>query len=177
MKRALIGLLLLTTALTTACGWQLRGALNVDGLESLHVSARNLRSDFVKELKYSLDNQGVEIVDSTTDAQYSMVVLTERSDRRVASVGSSARAAEYLLIEEVEFLVLDKTGQELLPATSLRSERSLAFDENQVIGKTDEANLIRKELRRDLVRQVTSRLQHLTTSPASAPTPAASDEG
>ena len=59
-------------------------------------------------------------------------------------------------------------------STTLTAERSLDFDENQVIGKTDEAQLIKKELRRDLVRQVASRLQRLKSAPAPVP---ASNEG
>lgn len=162
MKKRLISSFTLTALLTlSACGWHLRGSLGVDGLQSLHVSARNPRSEFITTLKRDLRGQDVVIKDNAPDAQYSVVILDERSDRRTASVGSSARTAEYLLIEEVRFLVLGKSGQVMLPDTTLSAQQAFDFDEEQVLSKANEAELIRDELRRDLVRQLIARLQHL----------------
>lgn len=168
MKRVLTAALLLTTLVTSACGWHLRGSLNVDNLQSLHVSAENLQSEFVKELKRNLSNKGVSIEANAPDAQYSLVILKESSERRTAGVGASARAAEYLLTESVQYLVLDKAGQVLLPESTVSAERSYSFDENQIISADNEAELIRKELRGDLIRQIARRLQHLTPAPTSA---------
>ncbi|WIO74574.1 LPS assembly lipoprotein LptE [Porticoccaceae bacterium LTM1] len=169
MKKILSYVLILSAVLaTTACGWHLRGQQSISGVDSVHVSSGDSGTAFAQELKYHLKRQGVELKANAPEARYSVVVLKQKSERRVASVGASARATEYLLVETVEFLVLDPAGQQLLPATTLRAERSLDFDENQVIGKNDEAALIQTELRNDLVRQLSRRLQHLNPAAAAA---------
>lgn len=169
MKKLLSYALILSAALaTTACGWHLRGHQSISGLDSIHISSRDSGNAFAQELRYHLKRQGVELKANAPEALYSVVILKQNSERRVASVGASARATEYLLVETVDFLVLDPAGQQLLPATTLRAERSLDFDENQVIGKADEAALIQTELRNDLVRQLSLRLQHLNPAAAAA---------
>lgn len=170
MKKLLSYALILSAALaTTACGWHLRGHQSISGLDSVHVSCSKPSGiEFAQELRYHLKRQGVELKANAPEAHYSVVILSRNSERRVASVGASARATEYLLVETVDFRVLDPAGQQLLPATTLRAERSLDFDENQVIGKADEAALIQTELRNDLVRQLSLRLQHLNPAAAAA---------
>ena len=66
------------------------------------------------------------------------------------------------MVEEVTVTVLDSNNEVLLPNTVLRAERSLDFDENQIIGKADELELVQQELLSDLVRQLTRRLQALS---------------
>ncbi len=170
MKKILTGSFALTALLIlSACGWHLRGGFDAGSLKNLHIDSRDLQSGFTKALKYNLKRQGVTLEDNASDAQYSVVILDEISNRRTASVGSSARTAEYLLIEEVHFLVLDNNGQVLLPDTTISAQRAFDFDEEQVVSKANEAELIRKELHQDMVRQLVTRLQHLRAVPASTP--------
>lgn len=155
------GLILTSLLAVSACGWQLRGGIGVRGLDSIHIRADNPQSAFARTLASALGNQQVTLADSAGQARYQVVVLAEDSLNRTASITSSARAAEYLLVEEVRITVLDNSGQVLVPATLLRAERSLDFDENQIIGKADEVKLVTRELLDDLVQQLLNRLQRL----------------
>ncbi|MDM3870679.1 LPS assembly lipoprotein LptE [Porticoccus sp. W117] len=165
MKKLLnyaITLILLTT---TACGWHLRGGLDASELESIYVRSAMPHSGFAKLLKNDLASQGIRIPEQAEDAQYQVVVIRENSDSRTASITSSARAAEQTVVEEITVAVLDRNGDTLLDNTVLRAERSLDFDENQIIGKADELELVQQELLSDLVRQLTRRLQALSKNP------------
>jgi LPS-assembly lipoprotein len=163
-------LLLVIAFLISACGWQLRGNMETANLQSLHVDSFNPQGVFTKELDKALHKQGVNLEKNSTNAQTNLVILDQNSERRVATVSGSARAAQYLLIESVTFTALDQNGNELIDGTTLSSERLIDFDENQVIGMQSEADTIRTELRQDLIRLIMSRLQHL---PATAGTTAA----
>ncbi|UTW44939.1 hypothetical protein KFE80_11195 [bacterium SCSIO 12696] len=163
MKKIVInGLILTGLLLTTACGWHLRGGLDAAGLESVHIRSAMPHSGFARLLKNDFNSQGITITEQPEDAQYQVVVVRESSDSRTASITSSARAAEQTVVEEVTVTVLGSNGDVLLPDTVLRAERSLDFDESQIIGKADESELVQQELLSDLVRQLTRRLLALS---------------
>ncbi|MGS2724225.1 LPS-assembly lipoprotein LptE [Porticoccus sp. GXU_MW_L64] len=154
--------LVISSLLLSSCGWQLRGGLDASELESIHVRSAMPHSGFARLLKNDLLSQGIRIPEQAEDAQYQVVVVRENSDSRTASITSSARAAEQTVVEEITVTVLAGNGDTVLPNTVLRAERSLDFDENQIIGKADELELVQQELLSDLVRQLTRRLQALS---------------
>ncbi|MCV6604598.1 MAG: hypothetical protein OIF34_04785, partial [Porticoccaceae bacterium] len=138
--------LIIASILTAGCGWHLRGGLDASGLESIYVQSAMPHSGFAKLLKNDLDSQGITIVEQADSARYQVIVIQENSDSRTASITSSARAAEQTVVEEITVTVLGSNSEVLLPNTVLRAERSLDFDENQVIGKADELELVQQEL-------------------------------
>jgi LPS-assembly lipoprotein len=88
-----------------------------------------------------------------------VMVLNERSQRRVLSVGSAGRASEYELFEEVSFALEDPQGNVLLEPQTLRMTRDLVFDDTQLLGKVGEAEVIRRQMQRDLARQIITRIK------------------
>jgi len=150
----------LSAVLLTGCGWHLRGHnAALVNVQSAHVSARNLQSDLVVELKRSLAANNIATPNSATDAQYSIVILNQHSERRVATVTASARVAEYRLTEEVDVLILDANGEPALPRTTLSAELVFEFDEDNVHAKDDEERLLKAEMRSTLIRQIVDLLR------------------
>jgi len=162
-------LLLVIAFLISACGWQLRGNMEMSNLQNLHVDSYNPHGEFTKQLDKTLRKRGVNLEKNSTDAQTNLIILDQNSERRIATVDVSVRVAQYLLIESVTFTALDKNGNELIASTTLSTERLINFDEDQVISMQSEEDTIRTELRQDLIRLIMSRLQHL---PATAGTTA-----
>ncbi|WP_461480975.1 LPS-assembly lipoprotein LptE [Porticoccus sp.] len=163
---------LLATATLAGCGWHLRGSGQVDNISSVHISAEQRYSDFYTALSRALKANQITVARNATEAEYSIVILSHRSDRRTASVSVSARVSEYQLTEEVTVMILAADGKPLLSRTTLTSERVFDFDENDVQSKEDEANLLRREMREDLIRQVLSRLDSVANRPATPVAPA-----
>jgi LPS-assembly lipoprotein len=156
---SLIAILLLTT---TACGWHLRGtAGNTVSFKRIHISAANLHSDLVRQLQRQLEASDVEVVESTTDAMYSLVIVKENSKRRTATVSASARVSERSLTEWAEFLVLNRQGGSVIPLTKVMVERVFEYDENNVLATNDEAQMLKREMRSELARQIYNRLRQL----------------
>jgi LPS-assembly lipoprotein len=155
------GLLVVIAVSISACGWHLRGSMESSSLHSLHVDSFNPNGAFTTQLDQALYKQGVTVEENATDAQTNLIILSQNSERRTATVDSTARAAQYLFTERVTFTVLDNSGNELIPSTTLSSERLIDFDENQVIGMQSEAETIRVELHRDLIHLIMSRLYRL----------------
>lgn len=159
--------------LAAGCGWHLRGASDAPGnIESLHISARNLESDLVEDLRRALVGNGITVAKNATEAKYSLVLLAENSDRRTASIGASARVAELLLTESADFLILAADGTQVLGRTTVTTERLFEYNEDNVLATDDEALLLRSEMRSELVRKILNRLRfvsHRTSSNAPAP--------
>jgi LPS-assembly lipoprotein len=86
-------------------------------------------------------------------------VVSERSENRVLSVGSTGKATEYELFDEVVFSLGDATGKVLVAAQTLRLTRDLVFDQNELLGKLSEAESIHKQMRETLARQILMRIQ------------------
>lgn len=168
--RVLTTLALLTLALG-GCGWQLRGAGMIpEDLKALHISARDPQGQLVRTLSRALHSAGVETPASAADSELSLVIVKERSLVRTASVNENARVSEQELTEDVEFMVVNRAGEQLLPLTTARVERVFEYDEDNVLATQDERELIRSEMRRDLVNQILNRLRqlgHTNDAPAS----------
>lgn len=177
MKRffclAITGLLL--TTLVTSCGWHLRGTGTVDNVSSVHISSQGRFGSFYEALSRSLQANDITVVENATDAQYNIVILDQKYSRKTASVSVTVRVSEYQLTEEVTIMILAANGQPLLQRTTLSTERFFDFDENDVQSKEDEANLLRREMQSDLIRQIISRLDAVANRSTTVPGPDATE--
>lgn len=150
---------ILMTVMITSCGWHLRGSGQaVNNISSVHISGPDKKSDFYRTLSRSLKASKVIITGSHTEAKYRIVATKLRSERRTATVSSSARVSEYQLTELVDVTIFAADGRQLMPKTTMSTERFFDFDENDVQSKNDEAELLKKEMINDLAQQVIRRL-------------------
>lgn len=163
MRTLRTALLTLAAALLLAgCGWQLRGAgLVPEGLETLHITSRDPYSPLVVELTRTLRAANVQVTESAAEAPYVLAILDQRSGVRTATVNANARVSEQELSEEVEFLIADRDGNVLLPRSTVMVERVFEYDETNVLATRDEEQLIRAEMRRDLVSQILNRFRQI----------------
>jgi LPS-assembly lipoprotein len=154
--------LLLTTIimLLSACGWQLRNSEVIPtDLGSLHLSSSDAHSDLIQELSRALNLYGFEVTANAADANYSVVITDFRQTRRTGTLNASARAAEYQLNEDVDFLIISADGQQLIPLSTASVERVYEFDEQDILASDGEERLIRNSMREEIVRQILNRLR------------------
>ena len=157
-KIALIGLAMMLAA----CGWQLRDAQVVpQSIGSLHIATQLADRDFVSELARALDVYGVEVVSSAAAADYSVVIVDFRQNRFVGTLNASGRVAEYQLNEDVDFLIANATGTPLTNLFTASVERSYEVEERDILSSENEEQLIKREMRQEIVRQMLNRLKVL----------------
>jgi LPS-assembly lipoprotein len=146
--------------LLTGCGFHLRDNAKLpDVLESTYLASEDRYSGVAQELRIELDSAGAEVTEDRDDATAVIRIMRERFQRRVLSVGSAGRASEYELFQEVIFTVEDPQGNVLLEPQTLRMTRDLVFDDTQLLGKVGEAEVIRRQMQRDLARQILTRIE------------------
>jgi LPS-assembly lipoprotein len=159
MQRLLLAAMVL---ILSACGWQLRNAqLIPSSIGSLHIATQAADNIFVSELARALDAYGVDVVSQAADANYSVVIVDFRENRRIGTLNASARAAEYQLNEDVDFLITNSSGTPLTSILTASVERSYEIEESDILSSDNEERLVRLEMREEIVRQILNRLKVL----------------
>ena len=149
--------LVLLLSLLSGCGFALRGTANLpEALQTLQLASVDANSDLQRELNRALRNAGVEIVD--TASAYRLGLGLETITERTLSVNSNARAGEYELDLGVQFQ-LSQGGSMVLGPEALHVKRVYLTDPENAVAKSEEAELIRAEMRRELAQQILRRLQ------------------
>jgi LPS-assembly lipoprotein len=167
MRHRLLAIILLLTL--GGCGWQLRDAQVVpQTIGSLHVATQLSDRDIVNELTRALDVYGVKVVDSAAAADYSVVIVDFRQNRRIATLNASARVAEYQLNDDLDFLIADATGAPLTALLTASVERSYEIEERDILSSENEERQVRREMREEIVRQILNRLKVLPDQAAAA---------
>ncbi len=145
--------------LMTACGFHLRGTGTMQmALTELNFAARDALSPLGKSVKESLINNKVQI---SSSAPYTLYVGAEESNQRTASFTAGTRSAEYTITVSAAYEL--RSGN--LPALlndRIEVQRTYAYNQDNVTGSGQEAELLREEIRRDLVMQLMMRLQAIT---------------
>lgn len=161
MKRLCIHLLSLCVlvALTTACGWHLRGAIALpSNVEQLHLSAEDSFSPLMTELRERLADSGVELVPSASAAPYSLDITEQEQESRVAGVGGDALANAYELTLEARYDIRRSTGEPIAEDLSSSVIRSYNSSAASAGSGAQEELLVLREMRRELAQQILRRL-------------------
>lgn len=173
MKKLLT--LLLSTTLVTACGWHLRGSLLLPAdLKSLYITAKDSHGNLVSDIKKLVQGYDINLANKRSDAQYSLIILQERDERRTISVGNDALASEYEITLAADYRI-ESNDKIVVPIATATVSRSYDHDPDDVLSKSEEELLLRNEMRLDLIQQIIRRLSFATTNqtaPAAEATPA-----
>src|SRR5688572_24050307 len=153
--------MLVACALVTlsSCGFSLRGSAALPSeLQTLQVQSADANSDIARELRRALRNNDVDVEDTEQNSGYSLQVGQEQNSERALSVNSQARAGEYQLTMSVPFQLLN-AGAIVMGPETITLERVYLADPENAAAKSDEAQLIQREMRRELALQILRRLQ------------------
>ncbi len=157
-----------------ACGFQLRGSINVsDDIAPVYLQ-QNSFFELAREVKSLLLSNKIEIVDDTLLAKTQLTLLTEEKASRVLSVDARGQAQEYLLTYKADILIKAETTEEIRETVVVR--RDLVFDSAAVLGFANEANIIYKDMRKQAARLILLKLQALVRNAEPAITDAITTE-
>ena len=145
--------------LLSACGFQLRGTGTTElAIKELDLSARNAYGETVTQLRQVLQSSGVKVY---AGAPYKLTLTNEQESQRTLSYAGSGRSAEYELTNVLSYEIQGHDNLSLL-SDKLQVQKVFLHDGNNLTGSDQEADEIRKEMRRDLVQRMMLRLQQLS---------------
>ncbi|MEQ8955714.1 MAG: LPS assembly lipoprotein LptE [Gammaproteobacteria bacterium] len=140
------------------CGFELRSNDAISAaIPSLRLDSAEPNSEFMRLLRNSLEAANVSLVSAPGPAP-TLQLGPERLNRQPVSVNPRARAAQYELRLEIDFM-LSGQDQALISQQTLYTERTLFEDIENISGNRDEVNLVASEMRRELVNQLLRRLE------------------
>ena len=148
----------LLTLLLSGCDWRLRGSgANYATLPKVFLDGSDNRRNLgiYREIYAILMSQ--EALASHKQADVRLIIVNQDINRRTVSVNKSARAAEFQLTLKVPFKILDKEGVVLRESTVVLT-RSYSFNEQDIVGKSKEEALLKKEMVSDAARQILRQL-------------------
>ena len=158
---SLAALLVVVVALTVTipgCGFHLRGQSPLPAeLRRVYLGGP---ADLTDALAVYVDSAGAQRTATRDDADAMVDIARADFRRRVLSVDpDTGKEREFELIYVVGFGVRGSGGTVLVAPQSFSLRRDYVFDPNVVIGKGQEEEVLRDEMRRDAAQQILRRLE------------------
>ena len=148
--------LLITVLFISACGYHLRGSIDLpEELKRIYMQGASAQLN--KIMKKALKSSGGKLVNKIQQAGVVVAIVKEKMDRRVLSLSSTGRANEYQIIYTLNFNLLDAEGNSLSELQYLEINRDYFNDQEQILAKNNEEQIIRDEIYRRAVQSIINR--------------------
>jgi LPS-assembly lipoprotein len=158
--RAAVGGLLAVLALS-ACGFRLAGSDPLPGiLARPYLSLKDPYTDFSREFERQLKSAGATLQSVRANSTATIDVTRDSVEQRTLSVTAENIPTEYEITYTVTFAVRG-TDKELLVPQTISLSKDFSFEENVLLAKEHEADILRQQMARDLVAIAMRRLTSL----------------
>jgi len=163
----LVWLSLLSIALS-ACGFHLRGEFTVPPLLQ-PIAVVSTVPTLEDRVTAGIERMGVVV---SPDAPMQIHITREIITRQTSTVDRLAKAAEYTLFYELNFQLMYASGVPAQPEHSIRLRRTYQFDNTRIVGKFDEEETLKEDMRQQAVAQLVTQLARTQASQLSPDAPA-----
>ena len=154
LRATLVSLSVVAMAMPTGCGFQLRGTAELP-FKTISVPAETpLAVDLQRNIT---SGTNAKIVPASENPQAVLALLSEGRERLILSLNAQGQVTEYELRYLVSFRVYSPKGADFIPANQIVLRRPITFND-QVLAKEEEAELIYREMRQDMVQLIMRRL-------------------
>jgi LPS-assembly lipoprotein len=149
----------------SACGFRLAGSEPLPGiLARPYLSLKDPYTDFSREFEHQLKSSGATLQAVRANSTATIEVIKDLVEQRTLSVSAANIPTEYELTYTVTFAVLG-TDTELLAPQTISLSKDYSFEENALLAKEHEADILRQQMARDLVSIAMRRLTSLKQRP------------
>jgi LPS-assembly lipoprotein len=149
-----------SSTLLVGCGFKLQGAQATLPFERFHTTLGS-NSTIGADLRRAVRASGAEVLERPEQAQVVLRSLLEAEDRDISAFSTTGRPREYLLRLRVQFRITDAAGRPLAPDVEITLRRRLAVNDALGTSSTEDAALLFRDMRSDLVQQLMRRLASL----------------
>jgi LPS-assembly lipoprotein len=133
------------------CGFRLAGSEHLPPvLAKPYLSVKDPYTDFARAFERQLKNSGAQLQPGRQDATATIEVLKDLTEQRTLAVSSRNIPTDYELRYTVTFAVRGPDAEILKPQTITLS-RDYSFEENELLAKEHEADILREHMAQDLV--------------------------
>jgi LPS-assembly lipoprotein len=166
-------LMIIFIFLLSACSFHLRGHnANEKNFPfgSLFVKSPSI-TPFVANLKNNLELYQIKIAATPAEADLTLDIVSEASSKQILALSGAGQVLEFQLNYRVSLRAYDKQMREWLPADEISLQRSLTYNDAQILAKEQEEAMLFSDMRSDAVQQVMRRLSRAKPRPDPANLP------
>jgi LPS-assembly lipoprotein len=143
------------------CGFRLAGSDPLPGVMARpYLSVKDPYTDFAREFEHQLKSAGADVQDIRAKSTATIEVTRDSIEQRTLSVSARNIPTEYELTYTVTFAVRGPDAELLKPQT-INVSKDYSFVEQELLAKEHEADILRRQMARDLVAIVMRRLTSL----------------
>ncbi len=148
--------------LLSSCGFQLRERVSLpSSLQPVLVKAKT-GSQTAALLRQRLIEQGVAVTATAKQAKLWIELSHEEQDERMVSVSTfSTTMREVELTYQVYLQLRKPDGKVLVEKRPLRLVREFIYNENEVLAKASEQQVLRDDMQQEILAHILRRLSHL----------------
>jgi LPS-assembly lipoprotein len=132
------------------CGFRLAGSERLPAvLAKPYLSVKDPYTDFSREFERQLKSSGASLQLGRQDATATIEVTKDLIEQRTLAVSARNIPTDYELRYTVTFDVRGPDEQ-ILPPQTITLSRDYSFEENELLAKEHEADILRAQMARDL---------------------------
>jgi LPS-assembly lipoprotein len=158
--------MLITAMMVAGCGFHLRGQAGMP-FETLYLESGNPNSEFIRELRRSLQANKVKLVSDAKQADVILDIISEVPDQQILTLDASGRVSEFELFYRVSLRAYDLKNQEWIPDDEFILRRDFPYNDNNVLAMEAQENLLYQSMHTEMVQQIVRRLSR--SKPQSQP--------
>jgi LPS-assembly lipoprotein len=151
-------LMILAVLLLTACGYHLRGAIDLPSeMKSVYIEGAS--TSLQEQFRKAFASSNVQLVTSRSAAGTIITVSNEENLKRALSLGASGYANQYGLEYRLNYEVTDMNNKPLVTSQPISIKREYFNNQQLILGKDNEEIVIRNEMYQQAVRTIVNQVR------------------
>ncbi len=158
--RTLLVFTLLTSLVSSlvACGFHLRGAADI-AYSSVFIQGSTLVIS--KNLKKTLNTNGVKVLDNPSNAELLLELVGEESEKRILSLAGTGTVNEFELYYRVHYRTKAAGAELWSPVQTVEARRDYTYSDANLLAKQDEEKRLNENMHSDVISSLMRRLAAL----------------
>ena len=151
-------LIMQAIACGVVCGFRLRGSYSTP-FRTLYLQMPENSYLAVRLRQELLAGSDVTIVNTPSEAEAILELLSDSRSRDVLSINDTGRAREYEITLSLSFRVSNPSGIDYMEAVTLTASRDLTYSESDFLSREKEEAFLYRDMEADLVNQLMRRIE------------------
>ena len=171
MKRTIAGAILVLASALAGCGFHLRPPASLPAaMQRTYISDKENDVQLVRELSRYLTTPTTSVTRDAAKATAILYILKSRRYERVLSVSNTGQPLVNQVAYVVNFSLATHSGETLIPTQRLILTRQYNYNTANMVGNTEQSNILYKAMVQDMVQLILFRLEALTHKPSAQTT-------
>ncbi len=142
-----------------ACGFKLYSKEKLPPqLHTLYLQSDNPYGQFETDLKHSFKTMGINFTDLQKQAPITLKIINTNFSHDNLNAVSSSQATVYNFTYNVTFNLIDSHSKPIISSQTVKSDRTLTLNPNEVIDANPEVDTLKQEMQRELIFKILNRL-------------------